>query len=102
MKSKRRILIWTISVTLAIAIMVGVCAIYVSDYYRADNTAITSFTASHSVSPNENPDGIITFEPIDPIAGFTWPSRGYGLIWCWMRAVPSRRWNVTAAPIRLP
>ncbi len=70
MKNKRRILIWTISVTLAIAIMIGVCSIYVSDYYRADNTAITSFTASHSVSPNENPDGIITFEPIDPIAGF--------------------------------
>ena len=70
MKSKRRILIWTISVTLAIAIMIGVCSIYVSDYYRADNTAITSFTTSHSVSPNENPDGIITFEPIDPIAGF--------------------------------
>ena len=70
MKSKRRILIWTISVTLAIAIMVGVCAVYVSDYYRADNTAIESFTASHSVSPDENPDGIITFEPIDPIAGF--------------------------------
>lgn len=70
MKSKRHILIWTISVTLAVAIMIGVCSIYVSDYYRADNTAITSFTASHSVSPNENPDGIITFEPIDPIAGF--------------------------------
>ena len=70
MKNKRRILIWTISVTLAIAIMVGVCAVYVSDYYRANNTAITSFTASHSVSPDENPDGIITFEPIDPIAGF--------------------------------
>ncbi|MBQ8260268.1 MAG: alpha/beta hydrolase [Clostridia bacterium] len=70
MKSKRRILIWTISVTLAIAIMIGVCSIYVSDYYRADNTAITSFTASHSVSPDENPNGIITFEPIDPIAGF--------------------------------
>ena len=70
MKNKRRILIWTISVTLAIAITVGVCAIYVSDYYRADNTAIASFTASHSVTPNEDPDGIITFEPIDPIAGF--------------------------------
>ena len=70
MKSKRRILIWTISVTLAIAIMVGVCAVYVSDYYRADNTAITSFTASHSVTTNEDSNGIITFEPIDPIAGF--------------------------------
>ena len=70
MKSKRRILIWTISVTLAIAIMVGVCAIYVSDYYRADNTAIASFTASHSVKANESTDGVIVFDPIDPIAGF--------------------------------
>ena len=70
MKSKRRILIWVISVTSVIAIMLGACAIYVSDYYRADNTAIASFTASHSVAPNEDPDGIITFEPSDPIAGF--------------------------------
>ncbi len=70
MKNKRRILIWIISITSAVAIILGACAIYVSDYYRADNTAITSFTASHSVSPNENPDGIITFELIDPIAGF--------------------------------
>lgn len=70
MKNKRRILIWTISVTLAIAITVGVCAIYVSDYYRADNTAIASFTASHSVKANESPDGTIVFEPTDPIAGF--------------------------------
>lgn len=70
MKNKRRILIWIISVTSAIAIILGACAIYVSDHYRADSTAIASFTASHSVSPNENPDGIITFEPLDPIAGF--------------------------------
>lgn len=70
MKSKRRILICTISVTLALAITVGVCAIYVSDYYRADNTSIASFTASHSVTTNEDPNGVITFEPIDPIAGF--------------------------------
>lgn len=70
MKSKRRILIWTISVTLAIAIMLGGCAIYLYDYYRADNTAIASFTASHSVKANESLDGVIVFEPIDPEVGF--------------------------------
>ena len=70
MKNNRRILIWIISVTSAIAITVGVCAIYVSDYYRADNTFIASFTASHSVKANESPDGTIVFEPTDPIAGF--------------------------------
>lgn len=70
MKSKRRILIWTISVVLTIAITVGGCAIYVSDYYRADSVAITSFTASHSVKANESSGGFIVFEPIDPDAGF--------------------------------
>ena len=70
MKSKRRILIWTISVMLTIAITVGGCAIYVSDYYRADSVAIESFTASHSVRANESSGGFIVFEPIDPIAGF--------------------------------
>lgn len=70
MKSKRRILIWTISVMLTIAITVGGCAIYVSDYYRADSIAIESFTASHSVRANESSGGFIVFEPIDPDAGF--------------------------------
>ena len=70
MKSKRRILIWTISVMLTIAITVGGCAIYVSDYYRADSVAIESFTASHSVRANESSGGFIVFEPIDPNAGF--------------------------------
>lgn len=70
MKSKRRILIWTISVVLTIAITVGGCAIYVSDYYRADSVAIESFTASHSVKANESSGGFIVFEPIDPDAGF--------------------------------
>lgn len=70
MKSKRRILIWTISVMLTIAITVGGCAVYVSDYYRADSVAIESFTASHSVKANESSGGFIVFEPIDPNAGF--------------------------------
>ena len=70
MKSKRRILIWTISVMLTIAITVGGCVIYVSDYYRADSVAIESFTASHSVRANESSGGFIVFEPIDPNAGF--------------------------------
>jgi dienelactone hydrolase len=70
MKSKRRILIWTITVVLTIAITVGGCAIYVSDYYRADSVAIESFTASHSVKANESSGGFIVLEPIDPDAGF--------------------------------
>jgi dienelactone hydrolase len=55
---------------LTIAITVGGCAIYVSDYYRADSVVIKSFTASHSVRANESSGGFIVFEPIDPDAGF--------------------------------
>lgn len=70
MKRKRRILIWTISVLSVIAILVGACAIYVSDYYRADLGAISAFTESHSVAATELDGGIIVLEPEDPIAGF--------------------------------
>lgn len=70
MKNKRRILIWTISVALAIAILVGGCAIYVSDYYAAYTDAVSSFTATHSVEPALIDDEIIVYEPIDPVAGF--------------------------------
>ena len=42
-KSKRKIFIFTTSVALVLAIIVGACAIYLGDYYRADLDAIGAF-----------------------------------------------------------
>ena len=42
-KRKRKAFIITTSIALALAIIVGSCAIYLSDYYRADEGAIAAF-----------------------------------------------------------
>ena len=42
-KRKRKIFIIMTSVVLALAIIVGACAIYLGDYYRAEHEAIGAF-----------------------------------------------------------
>lgn len=67
MKSaKKKLIIWLIS----IAIVVGGCVIYVSDYYHAEREAIALFTNEYSVEPIEISKGVIVFEPDEPDAGF--------------------------------
>ncbi|MBQ8301954.1 MAG: hypothetical protein IJX97_00195 [Clostridia bacterium] len=44
-KQKRKALIITASVVVALAIVIGACAIYLGDYYRADEGAIAVFNA---------------------------------------------------------
>jgi len=60
-KSKRKILIVTTSVILALAIIVGACAIYLGDYYRADHDAIGAFLPQ-GTTLKEEPDGTLVFE----------------------------------------
>ncbi len=61
-KRKKKIFIITASVVLTLAVIVGACAIYLGDYYRADNEAIGAFL-SQGTTWREDPDGTITFEP---------------------------------------
>ena len=61
-KRKRKIFIITTSVVLTLAIIAGACAIYLGDYYRADNEAIDAFLPQGTVW-REEPDGTIVFEP---------------------------------------
>ena len=42
-KRKRKIFICITSVVLILAVLIGACAIYLGDYYRADNEAIGAF-----------------------------------------------------------
>ncbi|MBE6648877.1 MAG: alpha/beta hydrolase [Ruminococcaceae bacterium] len=61
-KRKRKTLIITASIVLAFALMIGACAIYLSDYYRTDLDAINAFMPQ-GTTWEEEPDGAISFEP---------------------------------------
>ena len=66
---KRRLLIWLCSVVLLVAIIFAVCAVYLSDYYRADEEAIAAFAAENEVDQYYD-DGMIVFEPETATSGF--------------------------------
>ena len=68
-KRKRKIFIITASIVLALAMIVGVFAIYLGDYYRADNEAIGAFL-QEGATWKEEPDGRIVFEPEGVTKGF--------------------------------
>jgi hypothetical protein len=68
-KRKRKIFIITTSVILALAIIVGACAIYLGDYYRADNEAIGVFMPQGTTWKEES-DGTIVFKPEGATKGF--------------------------------
>ena len=68
-KRKRKIFIITMSVVLSLAIIVGACAIYLGDYYRADNEAIGAFLPQ-GATWKEDSDGTIVFEPEGATKGF--------------------------------
>lgn len=68
-KRKRKIFIITTSIVLALAMIVGACAIYLGDYYRADNEAISVFLPQGTTWKEEQ-DGRIVFEPEGAEKGF--------------------------------
>ena len=59
--NNKKALIWAVSVTVALALIIGGCAIYLSDYYRADIDAIAAFVSGSSVLKNVVSDGVITY-----------------------------------------
>lgn len=68
--SNRKILIWVVAVVLILTLVVGGCAIYVSDYYRADVDAIAAFAAESDVRKNELSDGTLVYGEEDAEVGF--------------------------------
>lgn len=62
-KRKRKLFIALASIALALAVLLGACAIYVGDYYRADMDAIKSFADASDVEYMFLDDGTIVFEP---------------------------------------
>jgi len=69
-KRRRKILAITVAVILLLAIIVSACAIYVSDYYRADLEAIQVFEPMNTVSFETFDDGTIVFKPENATVGF--------------------------------
>jgi len=69
-KRKRRVFIAAASILLVLAIIAGVCAAYVSDYYRADWDAIEAFEPMDSVSTQLHDDGTLVFKPENATKGF--------------------------------
>lgn len=70
MKKKRKIFIILISIIVVLAIIFGACAIYLGDYYRADEGAIAVFAPEDNVSVSTIDGGNIVFEPQNATVGF--------------------------------
>ena len=62
LKHKRKPFLIITSAILTLAILVGACAIYLGDYYRADHEAIGAFLP-RGTTWEDGPDGTIVFEP---------------------------------------
>lgn len=69
-KRKRKIVITTASIVLVLMIIVGACAGYVGDYYRADQNAIEAFSPMNEVSAERLDDNTLVFKPDNATKGF--------------------------------
>lgn len=65
---KKGKLAWIIAVAAVLALVVG-CGIYVNDYYRADDTAVSALAGNELVTVLQT-DGQVVFQPENPVAGF--------------------------------
>lgn len=67
--SKRNRKIIAVSCVGGIAVLIIACAVYLSDYYRADTAAIEAFAAVSSAERRTLDDGTIVLEPESAAAG---------------------------------
>ena len=68
-KRKRKIFIWITASLLVLAVLIGACAIYLGDYYRADITAIQAFAPMNEVALQTLEDGTMIFKPEEAVTG---------------------------------
>ena len=69
-KGKRKIFITASAIALLLVIAVGICAIYVGDYYRTDWDAVEAFAPINSVSVELLDDNTLVFRPENATKGF--------------------------------
>lgn len=66
---KRKIWIITGAIVAVLALLIGACAIYLGDYYRADEGAIATFAPEDGVSVSALDNGNVAFEPRSATVG---------------------------------
>jgi len=69
-QKRKKIVIWLSSVALVLALTVGGCGLYVSDYYRGDQAAIQAFSKGYSVTKTCLDDGTVVYGNGDETVGF--------------------------------
>lgn len=69
-RSKKKFLIISLSITLSLALIVSACAIYLCDYYRAEEGAVAVFAPEDNISVKTLDNGTVVFEPQKPTTGF--------------------------------
>lgn len=69
-KRKKRILIVVLSVVIVLGLMLVACAIYLSDYYRADRSAIEAYEPENKVTKQVLENDNIIYTPENVEAGF--------------------------------
>jgi dienelactone hydrolase len=67
-RSKKKLII-SLLVVFALAVLVGACALYLGDYYRADQRAIDAFAPMNEVDFYTLADQTVVFEPKDATVG---------------------------------
>jgi hypothetical protein len=67
--NKKKFLIITGTVIIAIALIFGACAIYLADYYRADEGAIAVFSPEDNITVSSLKGGNVVFAPQDAKTG---------------------------------
>ncbi len=68
--NSKKIISITVSVVVVFALFSGACAIYLGDYYRADEEAIAAFALEKNVSVTVLDNGNTVFEPQNADTGF--------------------------------
>ena len=67
---KRSFPLWAAAIFAVLAIAVVSCALYLNDYYRADEAAIAAFAPTQNSTRQQLEDGAIVYAPEAPSAGF--------------------------------
>ena len=99
----KKLLIGLTSIVVVIALIVGGCAWYVSDYYRADTVAIEAFMPTSSVKEECPEPGILTFGEGNEWAGLIFYPGGkveYTAYVPLMRALAA--WGVFCVLVEMP
>ena len=66
-KHKKLIVSLSVLATVLLTVFIG-CAVYVNDYYHAEDTAIAAMTGAYNYAVEEY-GGNIAFIPNEPVAG---------------------------------